>query len=112
MSEMQVSVESVDNFTRRLNVTVPVGQLEQYKKQRLAELAKTARHDGFRPGKVPASHIEKLYGNSVWEEVVEKSLQMSLLSALEEKTLNPVGQPHIESITAEPGADLTYTASF
>ncbi|MFZ0220028.1 MAG: trigger factor [Candidatus Aquirickettsiella sp.] len=112
MNEMQVSIESVDNFTRRLNVTVPISQLEERKKLHLLELAKKTRLDGFRPGKVPASHIEKLYGNSIWQEVIEKSLQISLSTALEQETLNPVGQPHIESIKAEPGADLTYTASF
>lgn len=112
MNEMQVLVESVDNFTRRLSVTVPIGQLEQRKKQHLLELAKKARLDGFRAGKVPPSHIEKLYGSSIWQEVIEKSLQISLSQALEQETLNPVGHPHIESIKAEPGTDLIYTASF
>lgn len=112
MNEMQVFVESVDNFTRRLNITVPIGQLEERKKLHLLELAKKTRLDGFRPGKVPLSHIEKLYGESIWQEIIEKSLQISLSNALEQKTLNPVGQPHIESIKAEPGTDLTYTARF
>lgn len=111
MNEMQVLVESVDNFTRRLSVTVPISQLEERKKLHILELAKKARLDGFRAGKVPPSHIEKLYGNSIWQEVVEKSLQISLSHALEQETLNPVGHPHI-SIKAEPGTDLTYTASF
>lgn len=109
---MQVSVESVDNFTRRLNVTVPVSQLEERKKRRLLELARKTRLDGFRPGKVPLGHIEKLYGNSVWQEVIEKTLRISLSNVLEQKTLNPVSQPHIESIKAAPGTDLTYTARF
>ncbi len=112
MNEMQVLVESVDNFTRRLSVTVPISQLEERKKLHILELAKKARLDGFRAGKVPPSHIEKLYGTSIWQEVIEKSLQISLSHALEQETLNPVGHPHIESIKAEPGTDLTYTASF
>ena len=109
---MQISVESVDSLTRRLNVTVPVSQLEQSKHQRLVELAKKTRLDGFRPGKVPISVIEKLYGNSIWQDIIEKCLQTSLLAALEQKALNPAGQPHIELIKAEPGTELTYTASF
>jgi trigger factor len=112
MNEMKVLVENIDKFTRRLNVVVPISQLEERKKLHLLELAKKIRVDGFRPGKVPASHIERLYRNSIWQDVIEKSLEMSLSSALEQKTLNPVGQPHIESIKAAPGEDLTYTASF
>lgn len=112
MNEMQVSIESVDNFNRRLNVTVPISQLEERKRRHLLELAKKTRIDGFRPGKVPLSYLEKHYGKSIWQEVIEKSLQISLSNALEQTSLNPVGQPHIESIKAAPGVDLTYTASF
>ena len=112
MNEMQVSVESLDNFTRLLNITVPASQLEERKKQHLLELARKTRLDGFRPGKVPLGHIEKLYGKSIWHEVIEKTLRISLSNALEQKTLNPVSQPHIESIKAAPGTDLTYTARF
>lgn len=109
---MQISVESIDNLTRRLNITVPVSQLDRSKKQHLIELAKKTRLDGFRPGKVPISVIERLYGDSIWQEIIEKSLQTSLATALEQKALNPAGQPHIESIKAEPGADLVYAAKF
>jgi trigger factor len=112
MNETQISVESVDSFTRRLNITVPVSQLEERKKLHLAELAKGIQLDGYRRGKVPVSVLEKLYGNSIRQEVIEKSLQISLSTALEQKALNPVGQPHIESMRAEPGTDLTYTAIF
>jgi trigger factor len=114
MSEMQVSVESVDKFTRRLNVTVPISQLEEKKEERLTELSKEIHPKGYRRGNVPMSYVKRLYGNSIsiWQEVIEKALQISLSIALEQEALNPVGQPHIESIKAEPGADLTYTAIF
>lgn len=112
MNDMQVSVENVGRLNRRLNVIVPSNQLEQHKKNRLAELAKKTRLDGFRPGKVPTHVVEKLYGDSVWGDVIQESLQSSLSTALQKNALNPAGQPHIESIKAEPGNDLEYTASF
>jgi trigger factor len=112
MTEMQVSVENAGCLNRRLSVVVPIVQLEQTKKRRLAELAKTVRVDGFRPGKVPVHVIEKLYGQNVWEEVVERSLKTSLASALAQNSLHPVGSPYIDSIKAEPGNDLEYTAAF
>lgn len=112
MNEMQISVENVGRLNRRLSVIVPSKQLEQHKKNRLAELAKKTRLDGFRPGKVPINVIEKLYGDSVWGDVIQESLQTSLSTALRKNALNPAGQPHIDSIKAEPGNDLEYTASF
>lgn len=112
MNDMQVSVENVGRLNRRLSVIVPSNQLEQHKKNRLAELAKKTRLDGFRPGKVPTHVVEKLYGDSVWGDVIQESLQASLSEALQKNALNPAGQPHIDSIKAEPGNDLEYTASF
>ncbi|WP_218813777.1 trigger factor [Rickettsiella endosymbiont of Dermanyssus gallinae] len=112
MNDMQVSVENVGRLNRRLSVIVPSNQLEQHKKNRLAELAKKTRLDGFRPGKVPTHVVEKLYGDSVWGDVIQESLQTSLSAALQKNALNPAGQPHIDSIKAEPGNDLEYTASF
>lgn len=112
MNDMQASVENIGRLNRRLSVIVPSNQLEQHKKNRLAELAKKTRLDGFRPGKVPTHVIEKLYGDSVWGDVIQESLQTSLSAALQKNALNPAGQPHIDSIKAEPGNDLEYTASF
>jgi trigger factor len=112
MNEMQVSVENIGRLNRRLSVIVPNSQLEQHKKNRLAELAKKTRLDGFRPGKVPTNVIDKLYGDSLWGEVIQESLRTSLSTALQKNALNPAGQPHIDSIKAEPGNDLEYIASF
>lgn len=112
MSEMQISVENTGRLNRRLSVIVPINELELSKKNRLAELAKTTRLDGFRPGKVPVTVIEKRYGDSIWGDVVQASLQSSLTDALQKNALNPASQPHIDLIKAEPGNDLEYTASF
>ncbi|WP_010597946.1 trigger factor family protein [Rickettsiella massiliensis] len=91
MSELQISVEETGHLDRRLSVVVPTLQLEQDRKRRLADLAKKARLDGFRPGKVPVSVVEKLYGQSIWSEVVQESLQHSLAHALKEHALTPAG---------------------
>ncbi len=112
MSELQISVEETGHLDRRLSVVVPTLQLEQDRKRRLADLAKKARLDGFRPGKVPVSVVEKLYGQSIWSEVVQESLQHSLAHALKEHALTPAGQPHIDLVKAERGQDLEYIAHF
>jgi trigger factor len=113
MSEMQVSVEHLGSLNRRLSVIVPIKQLEQLKKNRLATLAKTTALDGFRRGTPAAARrIEQLSGDSIWSEVIQESLKKSLPEALQKTTLNPAGQPHIDLIKAEPGQNLEYIASF
>ncbi|MFT5164596.1 MAG: trigger factor, partial [Alteromonadaceae bacterium] len=59
---MQVSVETTQGLERRLTITVPADKVDTEIKNRLRDLAKTQRIDGFRPGKVPVSVIRKRYG--------------------------------------------------
>ena len=59
---MQVSVETTQGLERRLTISVPAEKVDVEVKNRLRHIAKTQRINGFRPGKVPASVIQKRYG--------------------------------------------------
>ncbi len=50
---MQMTLETLGQLERRLHVAVPKAQIEGEIQKRLAQLAKTAKVPGFRPGKVP-----------------------------------------------------------
>ncbi|MHB8746805.1 MAG: trigger factor, partial [Gammaproteobacteria bacterium] len=58
---MQVSVEAIGDLERRLTVQVPAEQIEQEVDSRLRSLVRTARVDGFRPGKVPFKVLQLKY---------------------------------------------------
>lgn len=109
---MQVSVETTSNLGRRVTVIVPPEQLEEEIKNRLANLSKTAKIEGFRPGKVPSRMIEQRFGASVRGEAVDKLLQSSLNAALQQEKLEPASTPTIESLKAEKGQPLEYIATF
>src|SRR6185436_17539735 len=60
---MQTTLENLGQLERRLNVAVPLGEIEGEVQKRLANLAKTVRIAGFRPGKVPIKMVAQQYGS-------------------------------------------------
>lgn len=109
---MQVSVESPTKLKRRINVSVPVEKLEQAFDKRIAQLAKTAKIKGFRPGNVPMSHVKQIYGDSVRSEALGDVIQTTLVDALKQENLRPAGAPKIEIKSSLPGKPLEYIAEF
>lgn len=109
---IQVSVETTSNLGRRLSVAVPAEKVEEEIKTRLANVMKTAKVEGFRPGKAPVRIVEQRYGNTVRSEAIENLLQSSLNAALVQEKLQPAVSPIIQSIKADKGQPLEYIATF
>ncbi|MGH8279809.1 MAG: trigger factor [Gammaproteobacteria bacterium] len=109
---MQVSVETTQGLERRMKVQVPAERVEREVEQRLRDLGKRARLNGFRPGKIPFSVVKKRFGNGVRQEVVGDLLRDTCNEALSQEKLNPAGGPRIDTVNSEPGKDLEYTATF
>ncbi|NOR51004.1 MAG: trigger factor, partial [Gammaproteobacteria bacterium] len=60
---MQVSVESTGALERKMTIAVPEERIEGEVASRLKRIAKTAKIDGFRPGKIPMSIVKQQYGS-------------------------------------------------
>lgn len=109
---MQVSVESTSSIERRMTIGVPADQIEREVEERLQKTAKTARINGFRPGKVPVKVVKKRYGQGVRQEVIGEVMRNSYVQALTQEKVNPVGYPRFEPKTVEEGKDLEFIAIF
>jgi trigger factor len=109
---MQVSVTATEGLQRRMTVAVPASLIDQQVRDRLKSLAGRVRIDGFRPGHVPMSVVERRYGAQVRAEVNSDVVERTFNDAIAQEKLRPVGQPDIEMASAEPGADLQFTATF
>ncbi|SES83541.1 trigger factor [Thalassotalea agarivorans] len=109
---MQVSVETTQGLERRLTITVPADAVNVEVKNRLRQLAKTQRINGFRPGKVPPSVIEKRYGNAVRQEVSGDLMQRNFVEAIMQEKLNPAGRPQFAEKSEAGAAELTFEATF
>ena len=106
---MQVTTEAVSGVTRRLNVTVPSDKLKTQFEARIKRVAKTAKINGFRPGKVPMSKIRAEYGYSVQQEVVNELIRESVFQAIQQEKINAIGVPTIESVDVND-TEMNYKA--
>ncbi|NOR52372.1 MAG: trigger factor, partial [Gammaproteobacteria bacterium] len=109
---MQVSVESTGALERKMTIEVPEERIEGEVKSRLKRIAKTARIDGFRPGKIPMSVVKQQYGSSVRADVVGEVIQSTYYEALGQENIQPAGMPNIEPKDIDSTTGLEYVATF
>jgi trigger factor len=109
---MQVSVESTGKLERRMQVQVPAERVTQEIASRLKQISRTARLNGFRPGKAPLHVIRRQFGQQVHREVIGELMQESFSEAVTQRQLTPAGNPRIEPQSVDEGQDLRYVATF
>ncbi len=108
---MQVSVETTSGLERRLTIAVPAADVDDKVNAKLAEVAKTARINGFRKGKVPLKVITRQYGDAARQEVASDLINSSYMQAIQQEDVRPAGYPKIEVNSLEAGKDLEYVAT-
>jgi trigger factor len=104
---MQVTETLSDGLKRAYAVVVPAAEIEGKVRAKLADLGRTIRLPGFRPGKVPVNLVRQRYGASVMAEVMQTSLDSAADLVIEERGLRPAGQPRIE-LDGEPKVDVAH----
>ncbi len=109
---MQVSVETTQGLERKITISVPAESVDVEVKNRLRHIGKTQRINGFRPGKVPVSVIQKRYGQSVRQEVAGELMQRNFVDAIVAEKMNPAGRPSFIAKSNEVGKALEFEATF
>ena len=101
---MQVTETLSDGLRRAFSVVVPAAEIEGKVRTKLAEIGRTIKLPGFRPGKVPVNLVRQRYGASVMAEVMQDALNTAADQVVEERGLRPAGQPKI-ALAGEPHID-------
>jgi len=116
---MQVTETLAEGLKHEFQISVPASDLDAKADARLVDLKDKVRLNGFRPGKVPVSHLKKVYGRSVMAETVEQTIrdtnsqiftERGFRLATEPKVTMPTEQKAVEDILTGK-SDLTYTVS-
>jgi trigger factor len=105
---MQVTETLSEGLKRSYTVVLPAADIETRRSARFADLGKSARLPGFRPGKVPLSVLRQRYGAAVTAEVVEQSVTEATQQVLSERGLRAAVQPRVDLINADPARDLEF----
>ncbi len=110
---MNVTETKAEGLSREFKVLIPKADLADKLTARITEIQPQVNLKGFRKGKVPASHIKKMFGKSLMAEIVQDLVRTSSSKALEDKSLRPASQPHVhmdadEEQVVAGEADLEY----
>ncbi len=90
---MNITQESTGELTASIKVSVTEDDYREKINKALKEYQKKASFKGFRPGKVPISMIQNLYGKAMLAEEVNKLLSESLSNYITDNKINILGQP-------------------
>ena len=114
---MQVTETLSEGLKREYKVVIPASELDAKVNARLDELKDRVRINGFRPGKVPVTHLKRMYGRSAMAEVIEATVrdtnnqivtEHGFKLAADPKVTLPTDEGAIEELIAGK-TDLNYT---
>lgn len=108
--DFQSSVQDIDEITKKITVVVGKDRVVQEYENSVKTVGRTARVDGFRPGKVPRKMVEKLLGDRIKFDITNRLINEGLRSAFQEHKLDAVGQPQVDLKDMELAKDLEFTA--
>jgi len=97
---------------RRIDMTVPMADIEKDVAQRLKQMARTVKMPGFRPGKVPFKMVEQQYGAQARNEAIGEAVEKAFGNAVREQNLRVAGYPRIEPKGGEDASQLVFSAIF
>ncbi|UCE53336.1 MAG: trigger factor [Desulfobacterales bacterium] len=108
---MQVTVEDVSSVKKTLHIEIPEDEVARELNNTYNTLKKTAKIKGFRPGKVPRSVLERMFGKNVHADVSSKLIQNSFLDAIKQANLKVVGTPQVDPPELDPKGPYKYDAT-
>lgn len=106
-------VEKLDGLKRQIEIRVSQKAVEDASQAELKKIAKTAKIQGFRPGKAPIKMIEQSHGPSVRYDALNKEVTKELDKAVREHDLRIAGKPEVVPKKGETSEeDLVFLAKF
>ena len=93
---MQITEKKAEGLTHEFAIHIPAQLIEVQIQNRLKEIGKRVKIDGFRPGKAPMALLQQRYGESARAEAVDKAVEEYAFKALKEKNIKPATQPKVD----------------
>jgi trigger factor len=108
-----LNYEDITSIQKLIEVEIPADLISREANRVTSEFGRQAKVPGFRPGKIPVSVVRNRFAKEIQEEVVSRVLGQSFRDVVQEKGLEPVGEPKLEHL--DPfidGAPMKFTARF
>jgi len=112
MQTQENSGTQASSLERRIDMAVPLADIDKEVQQRLKHISKTVKMAGFRPGKVPMNIVAKQYGAQAHSEAMGVAIEKAFGDKVREQNLRVAGYPRIEPKSAANDASMEFTAIF
>lgn len=90
---MNITLNQTDSTNAQLKVVLEEADYAAKVDQQVKEYSKKAQIKGFRPGKVPAGLVKKMYGKSILVEQINGILQEEISKYIRENDVKLLGEP-------------------
>lgn len=109
---MQTNQETLGALERRIDMSVPMAEIDKEVDARLKRMARTVKMPGFRPGKVPMKIVAQTYGAQARSEAIGAAVEKAFGEKVREQNLRIAGYPRIEPREAANDGALEFSAVF
>lgn len=109
---MQTNQETQGALERRIDMSVPMAEIDKEVDSRLKRMARTVKMPGFRPGKVPMKIVAQTYGSQARSEAIGAAVEKAFGDKVREQNLRVAGYPRIEPREAAEEGALEFSAVF
>lgn len=111
---MDITLEKKGNTEASIKINLKEEDYQSQVEEKVKEYRKKANLKGFRPGKVPAGIIRKMYGKAIKVEEINQLVSQELPKYIREQELNIVGEPlpdyeNTENIDWETQKEFEFT---
>jgi trigger factor len=107
-----ISKESIGLLHEKISVTLDTIDYFPAFEKSLKDYSKKANISGFRPGKVPAGMIKKMYGAALFSEEVFRAVDTELNNYFDKENIDFFAQPLPMETTDFPKLDMNQPANY
>lgn len=109
---MKITELKNDATNFHAKVVIPSKEIDVEVEKELAKLAKTAKLDGFRVGKVPASVLKKKYSEHLRVDAVRNTIVKAIGNVSKNQNLRTITDPEVDDLKNEEGKDLEFVLKY
>lgn len=110
---MKYTLEDISQVKKSIQVTVPAKDVDAQINFMIKDLGKDLKMAGFRPGKVPATVVEKRFRKEIYHEATQRLVNMKLAEIVKELNFTPVSRIDFDGADkVVKGEDFSYKVTF
>jgi len=108
---MKSKMKKLEGTAVQFEVEMPKETVDKVIDEVLKDIGKTAKMDGFRPGKAPLDIVRKAYHKDAVDEMKQRLLPSAYQEALNKHDIQPVSYPEVSEVMISPAGALSFKAT-